>query len=129
MKKYAFLLVLLTGVFVFLSRLGFGGQAFEGHWSASGAIGEADSQIAWYQNYEFWAGTYSMEGYPPISESGSYSVIFHEKDDYSDDSILLMTPTEGDPEVREPYLIELSVYGDGSMSMGSVSSSGGMTFH
>ncbi len=128
MKKYLFLLVLLVGGSLGLSKMGFGGRVFEGRWSASGALGDEESSFAWYQNYEFWAGTYSMEGYPPISESGSYSVVLHKQDAYSDDSILVMTPTEGDPYVREPYLIELSVHSDGSMSMDSVSSSGSMTF-
>lgn len=121
MKKYVLLLVLLTAGLIWFGRQGLGGLPFEGKWSAGGPIGEADSTMAWFKTYDFSAGHYTMEGYPPISESGSYEVVLHEQDEYSNSYTLLLTPNQGDPEVGTPYLIEVDLRQDGTMRMGSLS--------
>lgn len=128
MKKYFFLLVVLTVGMMTLARLGLSGLPFERSWTAGGPIGDEDSMMAWTMTYDFHGGEYSMTGYPPISESGNYSIVLHNKDEYSDDYVLMMTPEAGDPSVSEPYLVSITLYSDGTMSLGSYSSSSSMTF-
>ena len=115
MKKYFFLLVVMTGVLMALSRLGFGKLPFEGSWTTSGG----DQNFAWYQTYDFWAGHYTLSGYPPISESGSYSVVMKDGDSY----VVLMKKPDGSDS-----LLHLALESDGSLLMSSYSATGGSVF-
>ena len=46
-------------------------QFIQGKWSQSG---EADG-FAWYSNYTFARGSFAIEGYPPLRQSGSYRLV------------------------------------------------------
>jgi hypothetical protein len=46
-------------------------QFIQGKWSQSGA---ADG-FAWYSNYTFDRGSFTIEGYPPLKQSGSYRLV------------------------------------------------------
>lgn len=115
MKKYLLALILLTGFFVTLSRLGFGGLPIEGTWTATGG----DNEFGWYLTYNFKAGEYSLEGYPPLSETGSYTVLFVNESTYT---VLI------DPADAEPYLSEFRILEDDSMVISNYSASGGTKY-
>ncbi|MEK7441384.1 MAG: hypothetical protein AAB571_11550 [Chloroflexota bacterium] len=55
-------------------------QFIQGKWSQSGS---ADG-FAWYSNYTFNRGSFTIDGYPPLKQSGSYRII-----NSSGDTILL----------------------------------------
>ena len=46
-------------------------QFIQGKWSQSGA---ADG-FAWYSSYTFDRGSFTIEGYPPLKQSGSYRIV------------------------------------------------------
>ncbi len=48
-------------------------EKFEGTWFAGGE--STQENPSWYKNYTFEKGTYKVEGYPPISEVGTYKVL------------------------------------------------------
>lgn len=115
MKKYFALLIVMTAVLVGLAEAGIGGLPFEKSWSASGG----DAEFAWTQTYRFVGGHYTLTGYPPLSESGTYSVVAKNGDGY----VVLMKKSDGSSS-----LMELTVEADGSLDMRGYSASGGTTF-
>lgn len=116
MKKYLFLLILMTGLSLTLSRLNLVGADFEGSWTATGG----DSEFAWTQTYQFWAGHYTMDGYPPITDEGTYEVILEDENDYT---------VKLNPATEDPYLMKFILKQDGTLEMKSYASSGeGITF-
>lgn len=46
-------------------------QFIQGKWSQSGSSGG----FAWYSNYTFDRGSFSIDGYPPLKHSGSYRLV------------------------------------------------------
>ncbi len=46
-------------------------QFIQGKWSQSGS---ADG-FAWYSNFTFNRGSFTVEGYPPLKQSGSYRIL------------------------------------------------------
>ncbi|MBI5052173.1 MAG: hypothetical protein HZB52_02775 [Chloroflexi bacterium] len=46
-------------------------QFLQGKWSQSGS---ADG-FAWYSNYTFDRGSFTIDGYPPLKQSGSYRLV------------------------------------------------------
>ncbi len=46
-------------------------QFIQGKWSQSGS---ADG-FAWYSNYTFDRGSFTIDGYPPLRQSGSYRIV------------------------------------------------------
>jgi len=46
-------------------------QFIQGKWSRSGS---ADG-FAWYSNYTFNRGSFTIDGYPPLKQSGSYRIL------------------------------------------------------
>jgi len=52
-----------------------GSKKLEGKWSASGNLGDSTDMHSWYLEYNFTGNNYSVTGYPPLSESGTYEVI------------------------------------------------------
>ena len=46
-------------------------QFIQGKWSQSGS----DGGFAWYSNYTFNRGSFTIDGYPPLRQSGSYRII------------------------------------------------------
>lgn len=59
---------LLNILFLSCSNMGGPLNKLEGKWSAGGDQGDGHS---WFLEYTFKGNTYSMMGYPPISESGT----------------------------------------------------------
>lgn len=47
----------------------------QGKWSASGNVDDSTDMHSWFLEYEFSGSNYTMKGYPPISEQGTYEVI------------------------------------------------------
>lgn len=74
-----FIITLLFGIYFAT------GTPIDGKWYASGVVGEEEEAggFGWYLQYEFKRGRYTMEGYPPISEEGHYSVEENEDGSYS----------------------------------------------
>ncbi len=75
-SKFFKLVLLLSAVILLRSFLLT--PPFEGTWQASGG----DQEFAWDINYTFTWGTYSFEGYPPISGGGTYTIVSVEDDHY-----------------------------------------------
>lgn len=98
-----------------LSRLGFGALPFEGTWTSGGG----NQNFAWTQTYHLEGGRYSMTGYPPISESGSYSVVLQDGNDYT----LLFTPDDSTPS-----LVRFTMQEDGTLLWSGYKATGGSTF-
>lgn len=46
-------------------------QYIQGTWQAAGDLGEGHS---WYLKWTFKNGTFSVEGYPPLTQTGNYRV-------------------------------------------------------
>ena len=46
-------------------------QFIQGKWSQSGSSGG----FAWYSNYTFDRGSFTLDGYPPLKQSGSYRLV------------------------------------------------------
>jgi hypothetical protein len=46
-------------------------QTIQGSWQAAGDQGEGHS---WYLKWTFKNGTFSVEGYPPLTQTGNYRV-------------------------------------------------------
>lgn len=116
MKKYIFLLFLFTALGVFSSRLGLAGLPFEKTWTATGGDGE----FGWYLTYEFHGGEYTLEGYPPLWESGSYSVVLAEGNSYT---VLL------EPDGESGDLMKFTLLEDGTLVMSGYSATDGTTFN
>ncbi len=83
----------------------------EGEWRAAG---DHDG-YAWYQNWEIHNGVYSMEGYPPISESGWYTVASVEGD--------LHTLTMHPWGEKGAYELEMLMLGDREVQIGGMTMS------
>ena len=115
MKKYLLALILLTGFCLTLSQLGLGGLPIEGTWNATGGDGE----FGWYLTYDFRGGEYTLEGYPPLEESGTYSVLYVDDDTYT----VLISPAG-----QDPYLSEFRILEDDSLMMSSYSTTGGTKY-
>lgn len=115
MKKYILLLVLLTGFCLTLSSLGFG-RDFEGTWTATGG----DQELGWTKTYHFGAGQYQLEGYPPLSETGSYEIILQDENTYT---------VKMEPDSAAAYVAQFVLKKEGTLEMKSLSASGeGMVF-
>ena len=73
----------------------------DGDWSISGGEGEE----SWYTNFSFHNGNYSIDGYPPLYEAGTYAV---EADTTSTYTIQFEPTTE-----IEPYSKTVRISEDG----------------
>ncbi|MBE2227925.1 MAG: hypothetical protein IAE93_11295 [Ignavibacteria bacterium] len=47
----------------------------QGKWSSSGSTADSIDMHSWFLEYEFSGSNYTMKGYPPISEQGTYEVV------------------------------------------------------
>ncbi len=47
----------------------------QGKWSSSGNTADSIDMHSWFLEYEFSGSNYTMKGYPPISEQGTYEVV------------------------------------------------------
>ena len=70
-----YLSAVLTIVLIFAFSSCGSNPKLQGKWSASGNIGDSTDMQSWFLEYEFIGRNYSLKGYPPISESGTYEVI------------------------------------------------------
>lgn len=82
-------------------------QPFEGQWSASGS----ENNFSWYTTYTFKQGAYTISGYPPLSEKGTYTITTAVDQTFT----LRLQPTQADPEKTEPYEIEMELSDDGQI--------------
>ncbi|MBN8585169.1 MAG: hypothetical protein J0M37_08735 [Ignavibacteria bacterium] len=72
--KYS-LSAVLTTVLVFVFSSCTSNPKLQGKWSASGNIGDSTDMHSWFLEYEFNGRNYTMKGYPPISEEGTFEVV------------------------------------------------------
>ncbi len=112
MTKYLLLLLLLTGLSLRVAQ-----SPLEGSWTASGPTG--DEALGWTLTYGFDGNDYTLEGYPPLNEKGTYSVILQEE--YA--TTVLLEPEEG-----QDRLVKFTLLEDGTLFMNDYSTTGGITF-
>lgn len=89
------LVVPLIALTIFTVTFWVGRSPIHGKWYASGG----DENFAWYINYTFGWGTYTIEGYPPLYEKGRYTI--EENDDGSYTLTLYETYESGEVETWE----------------------------
>ncbi len=85
-----------------LQKIAPSASSLQGVWRASGNVGEG---LSWYLKYTFKNGTYTMEGYPPILEEGTYTIIKKEKVDATSTMITLQLSVKG--EENKEFKIKL----------------------
>ncbi|KXK54426.1 MAG: hypothetical protein UZ05_CHB002000883 [Chlorobi bacterium OLB5] len=93
------------------------GKKFQGKWSASGDIGDSTDVKSWYIEYIFEGNNYKMQGYPPISEEGTYEVI----EEKGDSVLVYFNVINSKPESKDRK--------DWLLVKDSVLISGGLTLH
>lgn len=93
------------------------GKKFQGKWSASGDTGDSTDVKSWYIEYIFEGNNYKMQGYPPISEEGTYEVI----EEKGDSVLVYFNVINSKPESKDRK--------DWLLVKDSVLISGGLTLH
>jgi len=78
-------------------------EGIEGEWTASGELD--DGGFSWFVTYSFYESEYSLSGYPPIEDKGSYEVLEQEENIYT----LTLSP-----ENEEPYQLTIELSEDGT---------------
>lgn len=94
-----------------------GAKKLNGKWSASGDLGDSTDVKSWYIEYIFEGNNYKMQGYPPISEEGTYEVI----EEKGDSVLVYFKIINSKPESKDRK--------DWLLVKDSVLISGGLTLH
>lgn len=111
-----FIPVILLFLFI-LSSCNPAGKKFQGKWSASGDIGDSTDVKSWYIEYNFDGNNYNMQGYPPISEEGTYEII----EEKGDSVLVYFNVINSKPETKDRK--------DWLLVKDTVIISGGLTLH
>jgi hypothetical protein len=92
-RREKLILALFALVIIGCSALSSPIHRLEGTWRCSGSM---DEFHAWYLEYKFTGNNYEMQGYPPISESGT----MHLKESKGDSLLVEFRVTRSEPEYK-----------------------------
>lgn len=105
MKKLILLALLLVACKTepeTVAESGIAGEGLEGTWTVSGELDDGD--FSWFATYTFEGENYTLTGYPPIDDKGTYKVLSHEGSTYT----LEVSPISPDNEDRYQIVVTLA---------------------
>ncbi len=101
-------LVLLLSLMEFSACLGVIPKQFHGKWYVSGYM-DKKKRYRWYKKYTITGNKYTMDGYPPIYETGTIDLLKEEKNRI----FVRCNPKKSFIKDRKPYTLWLELLKNG----------------